>query len=84
MMPRSSGTVRTPSIVNVFPVPVWPYAKIVPVKRTETRTLSQRKGLFTQRLAAFCVGFGHRVMEYGTRVVFAALALLLYSGDRTR
>lgn len=30
MIPRSSGTVRTPSIVNVLPVPVCPYAKIVP------------------------------------------------------
>ena len=30
IIPRSSGTVRTPSMVNVFPVPVCPYAKIVP------------------------------------------------------
>ena len=33
MIPRSSGTVRTPSIVNVLPVPVCPYAKIVPKKK---------------------------------------------------
>ena len=32
MIPRSSGTVRTPSMVNVLPVPVCPYAKIVPSK----------------------------------------------------
>lgn len=30
MIPRSSGTVRMPSIVYVFPVPVCPYANIVP------------------------------------------------------
>ena len=40
MIPRSSGTVRTPSIVNVLPVPVCPYAKIVPEKKNE---LSQNK-----------------------------------------
>ena len=32
IIPRSSGTVRTPSMVNVLPVPVCPYAKIVPGK----------------------------------------------------
>ena len=32
IIPRSSGTIRTPSIVNVLPVPVCPYAKIVPGK----------------------------------------------------
>ena len=32
MIPLNSGTVLTPSIVKVFPVPVWPYAKIVPIK----------------------------------------------------
>ena len=31
MMPLSSGTALTPSMVNVLPVPVCPYAKIVPV-----------------------------------------------------
>ena len=31
MMPFISGIERTPSIVKVLPVPVWPYAKIVPV-----------------------------------------------------
>ena len=31
MMPRSSGGLFTPSIVKVLPVPVWPYAKIVPL-----------------------------------------------------
>lgn len=30
MIPLSSGTARTPSIVKVLPVPVCPYAKIVP------------------------------------------------------
>ena len=30
IIPRSSGTDLTPSIVKVFPVPVCPYAKIVP------------------------------------------------------
>lgn len=30
MIPLSSGTARTPSMVKVLPVPVWPYAKIVP------------------------------------------------------
>ena len=35
MIPRSSGTVRTPSIVNVLPVPVCPYAKIVPEKKNQ-------------------------------------------------
>lgn len=30
MMPLSSGTARTPSMVKVLPVPVCPYAKIVP------------------------------------------------------
>eukprot|EP00966_Prymnesium_polylepis_P272814 6302766-Prymnesium_polylepis.1 len=29
-MPCSSGGSLAPSIVNVLPVPVWPYAKIVP------------------------------------------------------
>ena len=32
IIPRSSGTARTPSMVNVLPVPVCPYAKIVPSK----------------------------------------------------
>ena len=35
MIPRSSGTVRTPSIVNVLPVPVCPYAKIVPEEKNQ-------------------------------------------------
>lgn len=30
IMPLSSGVERTPSMVNVLPVPVWPYANIVP------------------------------------------------------
>ncbi len=30
IMPRSSGTARTPSMVKVLPVPVCPYAKMVP------------------------------------------------------
>lgn len=34
IIPRSSGIVRTPSMVNVFPVPVCPYAKIVPGNTT--------------------------------------------------
>ena len=41
IIPRSSGTVRTPSMVNVLPVPVCPYAKIVPGKiesKTTTHT----------------------------------------------
>lgn len=33
MIPLSSGTALTPSIVNVFPVPVWPYANMVPEKK---------------------------------------------------
>ena len=32
MMPLSSGVFLSPSIVKVLPVPVWPYAKIVPEK----------------------------------------------------
>lgn len=35
MIPLSSGTARTPSMVNVFPVPVCPYAKIVPENNEE-------------------------------------------------
>jgi len=30
MMPLSSGTALTPSMVKVLPVPVCPYAKMVP------------------------------------------------------
>lgn len=30
MMPRSSGGSSLPSMVNDLPVPVWPYAKMVP------------------------------------------------------
>ena len=35
MMPLSSGTALTPSMVKVLPVPVCPYAKIVPVMDTK-------------------------------------------------
>lgn len=38
MMPRSSGGSLTPSIENVFPVPVWPYAKMVPLKPSRTES----------------------------------------------
>ena len=38
MMPRSSGGSFTPSIVNVLPVPVCPYAKIVPLKPSSTES----------------------------------------------
>lgn len=35
MIPLSSGTARTPSMVKVLPVPVCPYAKIVPENNEE-------------------------------------------------
>ena len=46
-MPLSSGTALTPSMVNVFPVPVCPYAKMVPETdsraRNQTDTLEYHK-----------------------------------------
>lgn len=50
MMPLKTGSLATPLIVKVLPVPVWPYAKIVPlypwitfsqmVKAVSAKTLS--------------------------------------------
>ena len=37
IMPLSSGFDRTPSIVKVFPVPVWPYATTVPLYPSNTK-----------------------------------------------
>lgn len=39
MIPLSSGTARTPSMVKVLPVPVCPYAKIVPENNEENHFL---------------------------------------------
>lgn len=39
MIPLSSGTARTPSMVKVLPVPVCPYAKIVPENDEENQWL---------------------------------------------
>lgn len=36
MIPLSSGTALTPSIVYVLPVPVCPYAKMVPGNKDKT------------------------------------------------
>lgn len=39
MIPLSSGTARTPSMVKVLPVPVCPYANIVPENDKKNQSL---------------------------------------------
>ena len=55
VIPRSSGTVRTPSIVNVLPVPVWPYANIVP----EYNTISRLHLIFIWAISHLSTRKGH-------------------------
>lgn len=40
MIPLSSGTALTPSMVNVLPVPVCPYAKMVPANGQQSKILN--------------------------------------------
>lgn len=48
IIPLSSGDVWDPSIVNVLPVPVWPYANIVPLKPLNTlSTIGRATSLYT-------------------------------------